>query len=76
MFFILRDGVRTEEGQREGDIGSEVGLVLMAESLMQGSISKTVWDHDLSQSWMLSQPSHPGAVMSLLLNNSITLTTK
>ena len=42
MFFILRDGVRTEEGQREGDIGSEVGPVLMAESLMQGSSSKTV----------------------------------
>ena len=46
-FLFIFERERAEEGQREGDRGSEVGSVLTSENPMWGSNLQT-WDQDLS----------------------------
>ena len=53
--------MRVREGQRERDTESEAGSRLWAVSCQRGARTRKPWDHDLSQSWMLIQLSHPGA---------------
>ena len=59
-FIFEGEKVRAGEGQGVGDRGSEMGSVMTAASLMWAQTHK-LRDHDLSQNWMLSRLSHPGA---------------
>ena len=52
-----RQSMSGEGAEREGDTESEGGSRLCVDRAR----THKPQDHELSQSWMLNQPSHPGA---------------
>ena len=61
IYFWDREKVPGGEGQRERETGTKESSAL-TERAWCGARTHQLWDHDLSQSWMLSQASHPGAL--------------
>ena len=64
-----REGER--EREREGDRGFEVGYALTADWC--GAQTHELWDHYLSQSWMLNRVSRPGTPTCIIFLNLLLI---
>ena len=66
MFYLFLRELKQGRGRE-----SEVGSVLRAASL--NLLNHEPWDHDLSRSRMLNQPSHPGTPQLFILEYRLFL---